>query len=124
MEMATPLRRAMAYLLDAILFFLTLIIGYIIWWLIVLGRGQTPGKQLLGIRAVRRDGDSAGWGRMFVREVGKFALHTGTIGLIADGIFILIDENECRSIPDRVVDTVVIRIVPAGSLENAPLAAA
>jgi phage shock protein PspC (stress-responsive transcriptional regulator) len=44
MESATPLRRLMAYLLDGALFFLTLIVGYIIWWLIVLRRGQTPGK--------------------------------------------------------------------------------
>ena len=60
MEPATPLRRLGALLLDGLLFFLTLVVGYIIWWLIVLRRGQTPGKQLLGIRAVRRDGNPAG----------------------------------------------------------------
>ena len=67
MQYATPLRRLMAHLLDVILFFLTLIIGYIIWWLIVLGRGQTPGKQLLSIRAIRRDGSRVSWGIMFLR---------------------------------------------------------
>ena len=52
MEYATPLRRMIANILDFFLVFLTLFIGYLIWWLIVLGRGQTPGKQLLGIRAI------------------------------------------------------------------------
>ena len=68
MESATPLRRLMAYLLDAALFFLTLIVGYIIWWLIALRRGQTPGKQLLGIRAMHRNGEPAGWLITFVRS--------------------------------------------------------
>ena len=109
MEYATPLRRIMAKVLDAILFFLTLIIGYIIWWLIVLGRGQTPGKQLLGIRAVKRHGDPAGWGTTFVREVFKTVVHWFIIGLLADLILMLVDEQEHRSISDRVADTVVVR---------------
>ena len=110
MNYASPLRRLMAHLLDVILFFLTLIIGYIIWWLIVLGRGQTPGKQLLGIRAVRRDGNRVGWGLMFVREILQFVIWPiGGIGLLADGILVLIDDGEHRSLIDRIVDTVVVR---------------
>jgi hypothetical protein len=35
------------YLLDIGLFLVTLGIGYIIWFLIILGQGQTPGKQVL-----------------------------------------------------------------------------
>ena len=110
MDYATPLRRLMAHILDVILFFLTLIIGYIIWWLIVLGRGQTPGKQLLGIRAVRRNGDNAGWGIMFLREILQFIIWPiGGIGLLADGILVLVDDREHRSLVDRIVDTVVVR---------------
>ena len=48
METASPIRRLFANILDALLFVLTLIIGYIIWWLIVLGRGQTPGQAIAG----------------------------------------------------------------------------
>ena len=110
MNYASPLRRLMAHLLDIILFVLTLIIGYIIWWLIVLGRGQTPGKQLLGIRAVRRDGNRVGWGLMFVREILQFVIWPiAGIGLLADGILVLIDDGEHRSLIDRIVDTVVVR---------------
>ena len=109
MEYATPLRRLMAHILEPILFFLTLIIGYIIWWLIVLGRGQTPGKQLLSIRAVRRDGSQVGWGIMFVREVVKLVAHgIGGIGFLVDAVLILVDDAERRSLADRVVDTVIV----------------
>lgn len=31
-------------------------------------RGQTPGKRLMGIRVVKRNGDPAGWWRTFARE--------------------------------------------------------
>ena len=109
MEYASPIRRMFATILDGILFFLTLIIGYIIWWLIVLGRGQTPGKQLLGIRAVKRDGDPAGWGTTFVREVVKVVAHSFVIGFFADAILLLIDDDEHRSLSDRLADTVIVR---------------
>ncbi len=109
MEYATPLRRMFAFLLDGILFFLTLIIGYLIWWLIVLGRGQTPGKQLLGIRAVKRHGDPAGWGTTFVREIVQTVAHWFVIGFFADIVLLLIDEEEHRSLADRVADTVIVR---------------
>ena len=113
MEPATPLRRLGALLLDGLLFLLTLVVGYIIWWLIVLRRGQTPGKQLLGIRAVRRDGNPAGWGLTFVRELVKFVIHSfGPIGYLADSILLLLDDDEHRSLADRSVGTVVIRIQP------------
>ena len=46
-------RRLGAYVLDAVLVVVTLVIGYIIWWLFTLQWGQTPGKQILGIRAVK-----------------------------------------------------------------------
>lgn len=109
MEYATPVRRLFANVLDWVLFFLTLVIGYIIWWLIVLGRGQTPGKQLLGIRAIKRDGDSSGWGNTFVREVVKTVAHWFVIGFFADVILLLIDDEEHRSLSDRVANTVIVR---------------
>ena len=113
MEYATPMRRMFGDLLDTVLLFLTLIIGYIIWWLIVLGRGQTPGKQLLGVRAVKRNGDPAGWSTTFVREVVKTVAHFFVIGFFADLILLLIDEEQHRSLSDRVANTVVIRNQPS-----------
>lgn len=109
MEYATPLRRMIANILDFFLVFLTLFIGYLIWWLIVLGRGQTPGKQLLGIRAIKRNGYPAGWGITFVREVFKTVAHWFVIGLFADLVLMLVDDEEHRSLSDRMANTVIIR---------------
>ena len=109
METASPLRRLFANILDALLFVLTLIIGYVIWWLIVLGRGQTPGKQLLGIRAVMRHGGNAGWGTTFIREIVKAIAHSFVIGFFADAILLLMDDEEHRSLSDRVAGTVIVR---------------
>lgn len=108
MEIASPIRRLFANLLDAVLFLLTLIIGYIIWWLIVLGRGQTPGKQLLGIQAVKRNGGPSGWGTTFVREIVKYVAHSFVIGFFADAVLLLIDYEEHRSLSDRVAGTVIV----------------
>ena len=107
-ETASPLRRLAALVIDFVLIPLTLIIGFVIWWLLVLGRGQTPGKQILAIRAVRRDGEPTGWGLMFIREILKLPLHAFTLCLVADGVVLLIDEKEHRSIIDRVADTRVV----------------
>ena len=42
---------------------------YFAWWLIALKDGQTPGKKIVRIRAIRADtGETLGWGMMFVRE--------------------------------------------------------
>ena len=109
MEYASPIRRLFADILDTLLFFLTLIIGYIIWWLIVLGRGKTPGKQLLGIQAVKRDGEPAGWGTTFIREIVKLVAHSFVIGFFADAVLLLMDDDERRSLSDRVADTVIVR---------------
>ena len=109
MDTASPTRRLFAHIIDWILFFLTLIVGYIIWWLIVLGRGQTPGKQLLGIYAITRDGERAGWGTMFVREVVKIVAHSFVIGFFADAILLLLDDEDNRSLSDRVAGTIIVR---------------
>ena len=69
-------QRLLAYILDVLLLFLTLFLGYLIWWLIVLARGQTPGKQLVGIRVWDASGTPAGWGRTFLREfIAKLITH-------------------------------------------------
>ena len=48
---------------------LVLSVGYLVWWLIALRQGQTPGKQIVGIRVIRVDGSPSGWGFTFLREV-------------------------------------------------------
>ena len=60
-------------LLEYALFIVTLGIGYLIWFLIILGQGQTPGKQVLKLRVYdSTTGKPAKWGHMFLREFGLF----------------------------------------------------
>ena len=56
------------------------LLGYVVWWLIVLRRGQTPGKQLLGIRVVRIDGRVSDWGWTFLHEFGLKFVAINAVG--------------------------------------------
>ena len=58
-----PVPRIVLLLVPAIVF------AALIWWLIALRWGQTPGKMLLRIQVIRKSGRSSGWGFTFVREV-------------------------------------------------------
>jgi uncharacterized RDD family membrane protein YckC len=110
MEVANPWLRVLAYLLEALLAVLTLGIGYLIWLVIVMARGQTPGKQLLGLRVVRQDGTAASWGLMFGRGLCKFivGLIPFYIGYIISFVMML-SGPEHRTIHDRMVNTLVVR---------------
>lgn len=115
---ATFLRRLVAFLLEPVLFVLTLGIGYIIWWVIAMAQGQTPGKQLLGIRAVRADGRPLGWGMTFVREFGLKFIVMGALSGILFGIFFFVNylfplfDKDLQAIHDKIVSSVVVRHDP------------
>lgn len=49
---ATPLHRFGAAFLEAALAIVTLGIGWFIWWLILISKGLTPARQILGLRIV------------------------------------------------------------------------
>ena len=49
---ATPLLRCGAAFLEAALAIVTLGIGWFIWWLILISKGLTPARQILGLRIV------------------------------------------------------------------------
>ena len=102
--------RLAAFLLDTLLAVVTLLIGWLVWSLIIWGRGQTPAKQLLNMRVVKKDtGKAAGWGTMFLREVPcKFI-----IGIVASiTLFIIylwpLWDKENQELWDKMVDTVVV----------------
>ena len=112
---ASFLRRLSAYVLDAILVFLTLLIGYLIWWLIVLANGQTPGKQLVGIRVMKATGEPSGWGLTFVRQfvvqglvIGFLSAVTGGIVFAVNYLLPLFDKNK-QALHDKMVATVVVK---------------
>lgn len=104
-------KRFGAYLLEVLLAFVTLIIGWWIWAVIVWRDGQTPAKYLLKMRCVRTDtGETATWGTMALRElVGKVLLATVTSGIttLISAIMILFDDQR-QGLWDKIASTVVV----------------
>ena len=122
-------RRVAAYILDIVLFFVTLVIGYIIWWLFTLSRGQTPGKQLLKIRVMRVDGTASDWGWTFIREfVVKFIVFEAVADVLTLGIGSVLDnlwafwDKDRQTLHDKVMKTVVVddRVLSSRPYETSP----
>ena len=94
---------------------IALAVAYVIWWFKALSSGQTPGKQLVGIRAIRSHGEQLGWGDTFVREFvvkallgGALSSLTGNIYGVVDGLWSLFDQDR-QTIHDKMVSTIVVR---------------
>lgn len=88
--------------------------------MLVLGKGQTPGKRLLGVRVIRLDARPIGWWLAFERFGGYFAsVSTGLFGFLQ----IFWDRNR-QALHDKAVETVVIRerrdITPATAAAATP----
>ena len=78
-------------------------------------RGQTPGKQLVGIRVMRTDGRRSDWGWTFLREfVIKFLVFEVVGDVLTSGIASLVDllwafwDKDRQTIHDKIVKTVVV----------------
>ncbi len=119
-ELATIARRLGALALDGVIQLITLYLGWLLWFLVVCGRGQTPGKQLVGIYAARVSDAQRplSWGSMFLREVvikellfgGVISLLTSGIGGVVDYLWALWDGTGHRqTLHDKVSQTSVYR---------------
>jgi uncharacterized RDD family membrane protein YckC len=110
-DLASVGRRIGAFFLAFPLAIVTLGIGYVIWGLIVWGRGQTPALQVLGMRCYRPEtGRVAGWGWMALREtVGRFvdAIFSVITYLVSFIFFLARGDHRC--LHDLVAGTVVLR---------------
>jgi len=118
--LASQGQRFGAFLLDLVLVVVTLGIGYLIWSLVVWGRGQTPAKQLLKLRVIRlNDRRAASWGIMAVRQfvlvavvfgvdaaLGGFGL-ISLLWLLANGITLLATDKN-QALWDKILSTVVV----------------
>ena len=92
-------------------------VGYLVWWLIVLGRGQTPGKQLMSIRVIRADGRASGWGWTFLREFGVKGVLVNAVSWLSAGIGLIVWigdllwafwDKDRQTLHDKIMKTVVI----------------
>ncbi len=106
-------RRFGAFALDLVLAMVTCGIGWVGWSLATFSNGQTPGKQLLHMKTVRRvDGTIPSWGTMFVREmvlknVAWFAVGI-TSGLAAVGCVWFLWDSDRQQLWDKMVGTLVV----------------
>jgi uncharacterized RDD family membrane protein YckC len=84
----------------------------------VLGRGQTPGKRLLGLRVLRADGAPVGWSRSTVRSLLAFAdfLPFG----FAAGLTAMLLGRRCQRLGDLAAGTVVVHLSSVPILELGP----
>jgi uncharacterized paraquat-inducible protein A len=110
--LASAWRRLGAHLLDLALMMLTLMVGWVIWSAIVWARGQTPGKQLLGMRVVGVESRRrAGWGRMCLRELPcKLVIGLAAI-IVPFGVvlyFWLVWDAREQELWDKMAGTVVV----------------
>jgi uncharacterized RDD family membrane protein YckC len=110
-ELAPVGRRIGSYFLAIPLALVTLGIGYVIWGLVIWGRGQTPTQQVLGMRTWHpQTGQNATWWRMALREiVGGIA--TGILSFITEltSFILMVTGRERKCLADHVASTVVLR---------------
>ena len=103
-------RRVWATFLDFIMSFLTLVIGYLIWFIIVARHGQTPGKQLAKIYCIDASGDAIGFWRMVWREIiSQYLLILVTFSVFAylDYLWALWDKDR-QTLHDKMAGTWVV----------------
>jgi uncharacterized RDD family membrane protein YckC len=103
-------RRVGAFFLSILLAIVTLGIGYVIWGLVVWGKGTSPALQVLGMRVWKpAEGKVAGWGTMALRDIvgGIVQSLVGLATELISFVLFLVDERN-RTIPDRIGGTIVV----------------
>jgi uncharacterized RDD family membrane protein YckC len=117
--LATRWRRFGGFLLEAVLFALTLGIGWLIWLYFTAQTSQTPAKRLLNMCVVMADGTPAPAGRVWLRDVVVEELIIGGAGWFLGGIPGMLDalwiffNSDKRTLHDIVTGTMVVH-VPLG----------
>ena len=120
LQTASAMRRLAGYVVDSIIAVLTFGVGWLVWFLIVAQRGQTPGKQVLSMYIIRADGTRAGGGYTWARELiiktllfgGVFAIlgaFTGGLGQllwVIPALWVLFDDNS-QAGWDKIASTYV-----------------
>jgi uncharacterized RDD family membrane protein YckC len=108
-QLASVARRIGAYFLAIPLAIVTLGIGYIVWGLIIWGRGQTPAQQVLGMRCWRPEtGRVASWGYMALREVIGGLVESILITQVVS-LVLMVTGRERKCLHDYIAGTVVLR---------------
>jgi uncharacterized RDD family membrane protein YckC len=109
-QLASVGRRIGAFFLAIPLSVITLGIGYVIWGLLIWGRGQTPALQVLGMRCWRPETkQNAGFWYMALREViGRIADQILSIITLLISFILFATGKERKSLHDHIAGTVVL----------------
>ena len=113
---STPGARLGAFLMDILLSVVTLGVGWLIWSLIVWGKGTTPGHQVLKQKIVdEKTGETFNWGRMALRElvfkglvIGVGSIFTFGILWVVDSLFVVREDR--KTIHDMVSRSIVVNL--------------
>lgn len=103
--------RLASYLLEGLLAFVTLGIGWLVWALVVVGEGRTPAKQLLGLRVVdAATGRPAGFLTMLLLRGLIGGIVAAFVFPLTLGILVLMPlwDRRRQTIFEKVSGTVVI----------------
>jgi uncharacterized RDD family membrane protein YckC len=104
-------RRIGAYFLSIPLFIVTLGIGYVIWGLVVWGRGQTPALQVLGMRVWRPETNKvAGFWFMALREIVGHLIVGAILTFITEitSFVLFVAGRKHQALHDVIAGTVVL----------------
>jgi uncharacterized RDD family membrane protein YckC len=100
-----------AYVIDSLVFLVTLGIGWLVWSAILWRQGTTPGKRMFRLRCIdQRTGLEASWGTMAWRELavkGVASALTGELILIVSTI--MLGSSSRRTVWDFAAHTVVVQ---------------
>jgi hypothetical protein len=113
--LATPAVRLGSYLLEMILAVVTLGIGWMIWSLVVWGKGTTPGHQILRLYIIdAKTGTTATWGHVALREFVIKGLLGGILSFVTLGIYWIVDSffvlrADRKTIHDMISSTNVVQ---------------
>lgn len=109
-QLASHGRRIGAYFLAIPLAIVTLGIGYLIWGLVVWGKGTSPALQLLGMRVYRpQERQVATFGTMALRNiVGGIAQGILSIITLLVSFILFLARPDRRTLPDLIASTVVL----------------
>ncbi len=112
---ATPAVRLGAYALETLLVFCTLFIGWLIWSLVVWGKGTTPGHQIVRLYIVdAKTGRTATWGHVALREVVIKGIVGGLASAITFGVYFIVDSlfvvrPDRKTLHDLISSTQVVQ---------------
>lgn len=109
-QLASIGRRIGVYFLAIPLAIVTLGIGYLIWGVIVWGRGQTPALQVLGMRCWRPETNRvASWGWMALRDIiGRLVESILSIITLLISFILMCANKERKTLHDLIAGTVVL----------------